>query len=209
MTSTASLSCDELFTHTAYLPSENPLVGIKQVQQKNIHGQIIQETQNEDVVRFISFDNGTAAQGKLSASFMDHNGEVAYLSFSSESQLLGKNNKNKWNTLAGQGFEQHAHGFGMPVGSPFEQSVNKLKIKDWNKLGVYEGEQVILNYPSGVIVTGKLDKFELNEAGEVVVLKFVDGSAEVKFGEQVLFDPSWGTYDLLVGEKISNSMPMP
>lgn len=164
----------------------------------------------DEGARFILFENGTAAEGKLAKAIRDSQGNTAYLSFSSETRLLvTKGQAGAFKVLPGQGFAQHAQGFGMPVGSPFAENVAWFTKADWKNKGISEGSLVHLKYKSGVEIIGQLEKFQVDEAGMVRVLKFVSGTAEVRMGEQILFEQSWGTYDLLVGTRVSNSMLIP
>jgi phenylalanine-4-hydroxylase len=56
-----------------------------------------------------------------------------------------------------------------------------------------------LEFESGVTVEGELTKI-LRHEGKNVVLTFE--RCTVKLGDRVLFDPSWGTYDLACGEHV-------
>src|SRR5207237_2999387 len=54
---------------------------------------------------------------------------------------------------------------------------------------------------SGVTVEGKIDKL-LERDGKLLLISFSNCTA--KFGDRVLFDPSWGNYDMAVGDRISS-----
>src|SRR5439155_2513382 len=49
--------------------------------------------------------------------------------------------------------------------------------------------------------TGKLDKIVRHDE-KLILLSFID--CTVKFQNRVLFEPSWGTYDMAVGARISS-----
>src|SRR5207247_9129779 len=54
---------------------------------------------------------------------------------------------------------------------------------------------------SGVTVEGKVDKL-LQRDGKLLLITFSNCTA--KYGDRVLFDPSWGTYDMAVGDRITS-----
>src|SRR5207248_1921647 len=56
-----------------------------------------------------------------------------------------------------------------------------------------------LEFESGITVEGKIDNL-LERDGKLLVITFSDCTA--KYGDRVLFDPSWGNYDMAVGDKI-------
>src|SRR5205814_9975124 len=64
---------------------------------------------------------------------------------------------------------------------------------------IKQGQKTKLEFESGVTVEGKIDKL-LEREGKLLVVTFSDCTA--KYGDRVLFDPSWGTYDMAVGSRI-------
>jgi len=64
-----------------------------------------------------------------------------------------------------------------------------------------EGKKAKLEFESGVVVEGKIDKI-FRRDGKLLLITF--SSCRVKYGDRVLFDPDWGTYDMAVGERISS-----
>lgn len=205
-------ACDEHFVHEAFLPAineEQVIFNLNQAPQKNILGESLNQVQPQGT-RFVMFSNGTAAEGTLANVFFGLDNAPAYLGFNSETRLMVTGGKRgTWKQLKGQGFAQHAQGFGMPVGSPFADDISLFTKKDWQAKGITEGEMVTLKYSSGVEVKGVLEAFQTDAQGIVRVLKFANNTTEVRFGEQILFAKNWGVYDLLVGSKVSNAMLLP
>src|SRR5207247_1355658 len=68
-------------------------------------------------------------------------------------------------------------------------------------LGIVEGRKAKLGFVSGVVVSGKVEKI-LRRDGKSLLITFSNCTA--KYGDRVLFDPDWGTYDMAVGERISS-----
>ena len=90
--------------------------------------------------------------------------------------------------LDGHGRDYHKEGFGSPIGN-------------WKPTELSEGKKAKLEFESGVIVEGKIEKI-LRRDGQVLLITFSNCTA--KHGDRVLFDPSWGTYDMAVGERITS-----
>lgn len=123
--------------------------------------------------------------------------EVAYLRFNGPSQISFKDEQ-----LHGQGPDYHAHGFGTPVGKlkKFPSICpSKLSDQQWDQLNAAPGKQMVLEFTSGVHVTGTFNgRFE--QDNKTVLLSLTD--AKATYGDRVLFDPSWGTYDLAIGSTV-------
>ncbi|MGH8101979.1 MAG: aromatic amino acid hydroxylase, partial [Chthoniobacterales bacterium] len=90
--------------------------------------------------------------------------------------------------LAGHGRDYHKDGFGSPIGR-------------WKETALTEGKKTKLEFESGITVEGKIDNL-LRRDGEVLLITFSDCTA--KYGDRVLFDPAWGTYDMAVGDQINS-----
>ncbi len=78
--------------------------------------------------------------------------------------------------------------FGSPIGN-------------WKPTEVKQGKKAKLEFESGITVEGKIDKL-LERDGRLVLITFSNCTA--KYGDRVLFDPSWGNYDMAVGDRISS-----
>lgn len=125
--------------------------------------------------------------------------EVAYLRFQGPSQISFKDEQ-----LHGQGPEYHAHGFGTPVGKLKKfPSICPSKLSDnqWDQLNAAPGKTMELEFTSGVHVIGVFNgRFE--QEGKTVLLSLTD--AKAIYNDRVLFDPSWGTYDIAIGSAVTS-----
>jgi len=125
--------------------------------------------------------------------------EVAYLRFQGPSQISFKDEQ-----LHGQGPDYHAHGFGTPVGKLKKfPSICPSQLSDsqWDQLNAAPGKKMDLEFTSGVHVTGTFNgRFE--QDGKTILLSLTDAKATL--GDRVLFDPSWGTYDLAIGSTVTS-----
>jgi phenylalanine-4-hydroxylase len=105
--------------------------------------------------------------------------------------------------LPGHGREYHREGFGSPIGEwkSLSKAPDSITEEELHDLGLASGKQVTLEFASGVTVTGKLEKI-LRRDHKLILLSFSD--CTVKFQDRVLFEPSWGIYDMAVGAQISS-----
>ena len=105
--------------------------------------------------------------------------------------------------LAGHGREYHADGFGSPIGQ-WKNSATAPELltnDELTSMGVVVGQDVTIEFASGVVVSGRLEKL-LRRDGKLLLLTF--SNCRVTNGDRVLFDPAWGTFDMAVGERISS-----
>jgi phenylalanine-4-hydroxylase len=105
--------------------------------------------------------------------------------------------------LPGHGIDYHKDGFGSPIGDlkNASRSPELLTDDDLRGLGIESGKKATITFISGVTVTGKVDKITRQE-GKLVLISFSD--CTVKYQDRVLFEPSWGTFDMAVGARISS-----
>jgi phenylalanine-4-hydroxylase len=126
-------------------------------------------------------------------------GEVPiYLRTTGPSALAYQNKE-----LPGHGRDYHAEGFGSPIGGWKNTSKwpESLTDDDLFNLGITVGEKATLIFVSGVTVTGKVDNV-LRRDDKLVLISFSD--CTVKYHDRILFERSWGTYDMAVGARISS-----
>ncbi|MEI6683477.1 MAG: aromatic amino acid hydroxylase [Bacteroidota bacterium] len=141
------------------------------------------------------FSSGLEVSGTFT-EVMERNGVPVYLKTTGPSNLNfgGKE-------LPGHDRQYHAHGFGSPVGRVKNLSValEDFSEEELDQVGLTAGETVNLEFESGVNVSGTLQHILICD-GHAVVISFT--GCLVTLEGQVLFDPSWGTYDMAVGKRI-------
>jgi phenylalanine-4-hydroxylase len=129
------------------------------------------------------YSSGLQVSGVFTEVVTDKKGQPIYLRTTSKTALAFKDKE-----LPGHGIDYHKEGFGSPIGK-------------WKETEVAEGKKAKLEFESGVAVEGKIEKV-LRHDGKVLLITF--SNCRAKYGDRVLFDPDWGTYDMAVGEKISS-----
>jgi phenylalanine-4-hydroxylase len=150
-------------------------------------------------VNTAELSSGVQISGVIAEALTASDGSVAYLKFQGPSQICFKDKE-----LHGHDKKYHAHGFGTPVGS-FKalphRCPSSLSEKEWQQLGVVDGAVVHIEYVSGVKISGQV-KGLLRVENKTLMLSLENAKAE--FQEKVLFDPSWGTYDIALGASVSS-----
>lgn len=111
---------------------------------------------------------------------------IIYLRFQGPTQICYQDQE-----LPGHGKTYHSSGFGTAVG--------RLKSTSWQSVLEKMNQHVQLEFQSGILLDGFL-KGHLEKNGQLLILSFEKCS--VKYKDQVLFDPPWGTYDLAIGESV-------
>lgn len=159
----------------------------------------VQRAIQAGTVNTLELNSGLQISGKCEEVLLDREGAPAYLRFNGPSQLSFADRQ-----LPEQGPDYHRHGFGTPVGrlATFPQRCpSELGDSAWSGLGAKPGGRVRLEYTSGVTVEGDFNgRFEKN--GKTVLLSLTDARAE--FNGRVLFEPSWGSFDIAIGSMVTS-----
>ncbi len=129
------------------------------------------------------YSSGLQVSGVFTEVVTDEKGQPIYLRTTGKTALAFKEKE-----LPGHGIDYHKEGFGSPIGK-------------WKETEIAEGKEAKLEFKSGVTVEGKIDKI-LRRDGKLLLITF--SNCRAKYGDGVLFDPDWGTYDMAVGERIAS-----
>ena len=110
--------------------------------------------------------------------------------------------------LKGHSTRMHREGYGSPVGK-LKGSLKPMRLldsTDLKQLGIIKGKNCNLELESGVKIEGRLLDITRKE-GKIILMRFAD--CTVTHQGDVLFQPSWGVYDMAVGEKIISAFHGP
>ena len=129
------------------------------------------------------YSSGLQVTGVFTEVLADGKQQPIYLRTTGPSALAFANEQ-----LDGHGKDHHADGFGSPIGN-------------WKETSLRQGENATLEFESGVVVNGRVERL-LERDGRLVLITFSNCTA--KLGDRVLFDPSWGVYDMAVGDRITS-----
>jgi len=145
----------------------------------------------------IELNTGIQISGKFSKVLVDDNYRPVYIKTTGPTALAYKNKE-----LIGHDKEYHQDGFGSPIGKlkGINLAIEDMSPTDLEVYGIYEGKKPKLVFEGGIVVEGEIITGKRNLQGKIILISFKN--CTVKRGENLLFDPSWGTYDMAVGASI-------
>jgi len=111
--------------------------------------------------------------------------------------------------LVGHGTSSHAEGFGSPIGKlkGINLAIEDMSPRDLRAYAIYEGERVCLEFEGGIKVEGSIITGTRNLQGKIIIISFED--CTVTHGDEILFQPDWGRYDMAVGKEIISAFAGP
>jgi phenylalanine-4-hydroxylase len=131
-------------------------------------------------------DTGVQISGFLSNVIQDSSGMPRYLQFKGPTQLAFKDSE-----IEGQGANYHRDGYGTPL--------EDISDADLKKAGVVIGKKAHFRFASGVSLEGVCKQI-IHLGGRPVLLSFEE--CTVKQDRETLFQPDWGTYDMVCGGQV-------
>src|SRR6058998_4208737 len=144
------------------------------------------------------YSSGLQVSGVFTEAITDEKNSPIYLCTTGKSALAFGNKE-----VLGHGIDYHKEGFGSPVGRWKQSSTSPelLTNDQLHALGVVEGKKAKIEFVSGVVVSGKVERI-LRRDGKLLLITFSNCTG--KYDDRILFEPDWGTYDMAVGERISS-----
>ena len=106
--------------------------------------------------------------------------------------------------VIGHGVQYHTEGFGSPIGQlkDFSRCLSEYTIDELKAHDIAIGQRVKLEYLSGVTVDGVLKQVHRQDHRNLILSL---GDCRVTdLSGRILFDPTWGAYDLAVGSNITS-----
>jgi len=148
------------------------------------------------------YSSGLQVSGTFTA-YLLHQNQPIYIRTSGPTALSYLNKQ-----LVGHGKSYHQHGFGSPIGrikNAFKPP-RFLEDADLAELGINVNKRCLIEFESGLTVKGVLLRTTRAE-GKLLLMSFSD--CLVQYEDQILFEPSWGIYDMAVGESIVSAYTGP
>jgi len=144
------------------------------------------------------YSSGLQVSGVIS-EFKEHNGQPSFIKLTGP-VTLSHDNK----VLKGHGKDHHRDGFSSPVGKlkSIPTSLENMPVDDLPVIGIEKGKESALEFESGITVQG-IVRDMLVENGKILIITFAGCTVKDENGK-LLFDPSWGVYDMAVGERITS-----
>ncbi|MGI8634129.1 MAG: aromatic amino acid hydroxylase [Segetibacter sp.] len=100
--------------------------------------------------------------------------------------------------------QYHNDGFSSPVGklTGYAAPLENFSADQLYEAGIDVGQHVHLSFENGFVVSGVVADITVKN-GKIIIISFNDCSVKDK-NDTIYFEPSWGTYDMAVGEKITS-----
>ncbi|EKN70012.1 phenylalanine 4-monooxygenase [Neobacillus bataviensis LMG 21833] len=150
-----------------------------------------------DSVATMVFSSGLQVTGTLGTILKDKYGEAIYFRTKGPTALSHDNRQ-----LDGHGKEIHRKGFGTPIGClKGNIALEDCSVEQLQDLGIKEQKVAKLKFQSGVKVKGNVKSILLAD-GKPILISFKD--CKVTYKGKLLFEPSWGTFDMAVGANVTS-----
>jgi len=144
------------------------------------------------------YSSGLQVSGVFTEVITDETNSPIYLRTSGNTALAFRDKE-----LEGHGIDYHKDGFGSPVGK-WKQTTTfpeMLTNDQLHALGIVEGRKARIEFVSDIVVSGRVEKI-LRRDGKLLLITFSNCNA--KYGDRILFDLDWGSYDMAIGDRISS-----
>jgi phenylalanine-4-hydroxylase len=143
------------------------------------------------------YSSGLQVSGVFSDLRMDKNDELLFLKTNGSTALSFENKQ-----LEGHGKQTHSDGFSSPVGrlKNFGKALEDANEEELEKLGIVYGNRAELNFLGGLRLKGMVSSI-LKRNSKLILISFTDCTLQDE-QQNIYFEPSWGVYDMAVGEKI-------
>lgn len=145
----------------------------------------------------IELNTGLEISGVFTQMITDEDNNVVFFRTDGPTALA-----NREKELIGHGTEYHQHGFSSPIGKlkGINLAIEDMGPRDLQAYNFYDGKRIFFEYESGITVEGLNVTGIRNISGKLILIQFED--CTVKYKDEVLFKPEYGTFDLAVGSSI-------
>lgn len=135
---------------------------------------------------------------------IEHNNKPIYIQTTGKTAFAYRDKE-----LMGHSCNYHSEGFGSPVGKlkGINIPIEDMSPKDLMAYNIYEGETVTLEFEGDIKVRGEIITGTRNIMGKILLIKFQN--CTVTRGDEILFRPEWGIYDMAVGKEIISAYSGP
>jgi len=151
----------------------------------------------------IELSTGLQISGVFS-NVIEYEGKPVYVQTTGKTALSYREKE-----LVGHGTDYHAEGFGSPIGrlKGINLAIEDMSPRDLRAYDIYEAESVTLEFEGDITVTGEIITGSRNLQGEIILISF--RNCTVTHGDNILFRPEWGIYDMAVGKKVVSAFSGP
>ncbi len=156
----------------------------------------LQKLINSKELGTIELSTGLQVSGNFE-SVIAHEGKPIYFQTKGKSALAFREQE-----LVGQDTNQHATGFGSPIGrlKGINIPIEEMSPRDLKAYKIYEGEIISLDFEGGINVTGKIITGTRNLQGRIILITFEN--CKVSYEDTILFESNQEPYNMAIGEEI-------
>jgi phenylalanine-4-hydroxylase len=143
------------------------------------------------------YSSGVQVSGTFTEFKLDQRGEPVFIKTKGQSALSVGNKQ-----LKGHGKNYHKDGFSSPVGrlKGYDKPLEDFTTDELRIAGIETGSEVTLMFKSGITVAGSVKSIH-TENQKTQLITFTNCTVKDDEGN-ILFDPTWGVYDMAVGDQI-------
>ncbi|MEO0335363.1 MAG: aromatic amino acid hydroxylase, partial [Pseudomonadota bacterium] len=158
----------------------------------------IERAMAAETVNTVELETGLQMSGIVDRVDLDSKGDVCFFHMSGRSQISRGREQ-----LDGHGPDYHSHGYSTPIGpiEGFNKPLSSLSQSEQDSLNIKVGAEISLNFTSGIKVKGRLKGFSRHE-DRLDILSFEN--CTVSKGDEFMFQPDWGVFDLACGGQITS-----
>ncbi|MCH2534024.1 MAG: aromatic amino acid hydroxylase, partial [Bdellovibrionales bacterium] len=154
----------------------------------------LEKALESETVNTIELNSGLQISGVLEF-FYNEGDEISFIKLKGGSQISFNSSQ-----LDGHGVEYHSHGYSSPIGRLKDGTeLSNLSLSELKEYGVCHGAEVNFEYASGIKLTGKVEKI-ITKKQNPILISFKN--CKITLNDKILFDPSWGNFDLALGEQV-------
>lgn len=152
----------------------------------------------------IELSTGLQVSGIFSRMIQNEDNEVVYFETQGETALAYREKE-----LIGHGIGRHQNGFRSPLGKlkKINIAIENMGPRDLQAYNFYDGKPISFEFESGITIEGMNVTGMRNLNGKLMLIQFTD--CWVKYGNEVLFSPEMGDFDMAVGKEIISAFAGP
>ncbi|SEL68988.1 phenylalanine-4-hydroxylase [Aquimarina amphilecti] len=152
----------------------------------------------------IELSTGLQVSGIFTRMIKNEDNEVIYFETEGPTALSFREKE-----LIGQGIDIHPNGFRSPLGKlkGINLAIENMSPRDLKAYNFYDGEYIEFEFESGITIAGINITGMRNIKGELILIQFKE--CTIKYKNEYLFKPEWGTFDLAVGKEIVSAFSGP
>ena len=145
----------------------------------------------------IELSTGLQVSGVFTQMIMNDDREVVYFKTDGPTALAYRDKE-----LIGHGIKTHKDGYSSPLGmlKSVNLPIENMTPVDLKAYNLYDGQRLAFEFESGITVEGLNITGIRNVKGKIMLIRLKD--CTVLYGEEVLFKPEFGVFDMAIGNDI-------